>query len=50
MLADLVTPIKAATVFYEHEIAQIQESFKSINEQLGIEVFKFKDYQLVTPT
>ena len=43
-------PIKAAKVFYEHEIAPIQESFKSINEQLGIDVFKFKDYQLDTPT
>lgn len=42
-------PIKAATVFYKNEIAPIQQSFLGINEQLGIEAFKFKPYTLDMP-
>ena len=42
-------PIKAAAVFFRNEIAPIQQSFLGINEQLGIEAFKFKPYTLDMP-
>ena len=42
-------PIKAAAVFYRNEIAPIQQSFMGINEQLGVEAFKFKPYTLDMP-
>lgn len=39
-------PVKAATVFYEHEIAPIQATFIALNDQLGVKAFEFKPYSL----
>ncbi len=40
---------KAARVFYAHEIKPIQMLFEDINLQLGIDVFRFKPYELLDP-
>ena len=39
---------KAAKVFYYNEIVYYQNLLKQINERLGIEVIKFKNYELLS--
>jgi PBSX family phage portal protein len=39
---------KAAKVFYYNEIVYYQNLLKQINERLGIEVIKFKEYELLS--
>ena len=39
---------KAAKVFYYNEIVFYQNLLKQINERLGVEVIKFKDYELIS--
>ena len=39
---------KAAKVFYYNEIVYYQNLLKQINERLGIDVIKFKDYELLS--
>lgn len=35
---------KVARVFVRNELSPLQERFKEINEWLGMEVIRFKDY------
>lgn len=37
---------KVARVFVRNELTPLQERFKEINDWLGIEVIRFKDYSL----
>lgn len=39
---------KAARVFYNNEIVYFQNLLKQINDQLGIEVIRFKEYELIS--
>lgn len=39
---------KAARVFYFNEIVYYQNLLKQINDQLGIEVIRFKEYDLIS--
>jgi len=39
---------KAARVFYYNEIVYYQNLLKQINDRLGIEVIKFKEYDLIS--
>ena len=41
---------KAAKVFYYNEIVFYQNLLKQINERLGIEVIRFKEYKLLLPS
>jgi len=40
---------KAARVFYTHEIKPIQMLFEDVNQQLGVDVFRFNEYELLKP-
>ncbi len=37
---------KVAKVFVRNELSPLQECFKEVNDWLGIEVIRFKDYSL----
>ncbi|GFQ16019.1 hypothetical protein NIHE141904_23290 [Enterobacter hormaechei] len=39
---------KVARVFVRNELTPLQERFKEINEWLGLEVIRFKDYNIET--
>ena len=41
---------KAAKVFYNNEIVFYQNLLEQINERLGIEVIRFKEYKLLLPS
>jgi len=41
---------KVAKVFYYNEIVYYQNLLKQINERLGIEVIRFKNYELLLPS